>query len=48
MNNTPLINRKAVKQMALDLSKANQGGKFTRVGSEFLIRNTSTTFCFHS
>jgi hypothetical protein len=38
MNNTPLINRQAVKRMALELSKANRAGKFTRVGSEFLIR----------
>jgi hypothetical protein len=41
MNNTPLINKQAVKRMALELSKANRGGKFTRVGSEFLIRMNS-------
>ena len=38
MNNTPLINRQAVKRMALGLSEANRAGRFTSVGSEFLIR----------
>ena len=39
--NTPLINRQAVKRMALELSKANRAGKFTRVSGEFLIRMNS-------
>jgi hypothetical protein len=36
--NTPLINRQAVKRMALGLSKVDRAGRFTRVGGEFLIR----------
>ena len=44
--NTPLINRQAVKRMALELSKANRAGKFTRVGSDFLIRMNSRLDAF--
>ena len=35
---TPLINRSAVKKMALNLSETTKAGKFTRVSSEFLDR----------
>jgi hypothetical protein len=38
MNTTPLINKAAVKKLALKLSKENRAGKFTRVGSEFITR----------
>lgn len=34
--NTQLINRSAVKKMALQLSADTRSGKFTRVGSSFL------------
>lgn len=38
---TPLINRQAIKRMALKLSKSIRAGRFTRVGSEFFIRVNS-------
>lgn len=41
--NTPLVNRSAVKKMALQLSKDNRAGKFTRVSAEFLERVNSAT-----
>ncbi len=44
--NTPLINRQAVKRMALELSKANRAGKFTRVSGDFLIRMNSRLNAF--
>lgn len=34
--NTSLINRSAVKKMALQLSVDTRGGKFTRVSADFL------------
>jgi hypothetical protein len=44
--NTPLINRQAVKRMALELSKSNRAGKFTRVSGDFLIRMNSRLDAF--
>jgi len=44
--NTPLINRQAVKRMALELSKSNRAGKFTRVSGEFLTRMNSRLDAF--
>jgi hypothetical protein len=44
--NTPLINRQAVKRMALELSKAHRAGKFTRVSGDFLIRMNSRLNAF--
>jgi hypothetical protein len=38
MNTTPLLNRMAVKKMALQLSQDHRAGKFTRVSKEFLER----------
>lgn len=35
---TPLINKAAVKKMALQLSKDTRAGKFTRVSTQFLDR----------
>lgn len=32
-----LINKKHVKEYALEISKTTRGGKFTRVSAEFLI-----------
>lgn len=32
-----LINKKKVKEYALDISKSTRNGKFTRVSGEFLI-----------
>lgn len=43
---TPLINRSAVKKMALELSKSTRAGKFTRVGTEFLQRMNSQLDAF--
>lgn len=36
--NTHLINRKAVKELALEVCKTSHNGQFTRVGKEFLER----------
>ncbi len=44
--NTPLINRQAVKRIALELSKSNRAGKFTRVSGDFLIRMNSRLDAF--
>lgn len=44
--NTPLINRQAVKRVALELSKTEKAGKFTRVSAEFLIRMNSRLDAF--
>ena len=41
--NTPLINRSAVKKMAIQLSKDIRAGKFTRVSVEFLERVNAAT-----
>jgi hypothetical protein len=38
MNTTPLINRSAVKKIALEYSATNKNGKFTRVSKDFLER----------
>jgi hypothetical protein len=38
MNTTPLINRQAVKRMALSLSKSMRAGQFSRVSNDFLVR----------
>ena len=38
MNRTPLLNRKAVKELALEICKTSHAGQFTRVGKEFLDR----------
>jgi hypothetical protein len=38
MNNTPFINRRAVRQLALDYAKANRAGRFTRLGKSFFER----------
>lgn len=38
MNSTPFINRSSVRKLALDYSKANRAGRFTRVGKEFFQR----------
>jgi len=43
---TNLINKKAVKHMALELSKSTRAGKFTRVSGEFLIRMNSRLNAF--
>jgi hypothetical protein len=39
--NTPLLNRSAVKKLALHISQEQKAGKFTRVGTEFLVRINS-------
>lgn len=36
MTRTPLLNRKAVKRLALEMAK-NRAHKFTRVSAEFLV-----------
>lgn len=41
MNSTPYLNNSAVKQLALQISKKNRGGKFKRVGSSFFERVNS-------
>jgi hypothetical protein len=41
--NTPLINRSAVKKVALQLSQDKRAGKFTRVSAEFLERVNAAT-----
>ena len=41
--NTPLVNRSAVKKMALQLSKDTRAGKFTRVSTEFLEKVNAAT-----
>lgn len=46
MNTTFLIKKRAVKRMALELSKSNRAGKFTRVSGEFLIRMNSRLNAF--
>jgi hypothetical protein len=38
MNTTPFINRSSVRRLALDYSKTNRAGKFTRVSKEFFSR----------
>lgn len=38
MNTTPFINRSSVRRFALDYSKTNRAGKFTRVGKSFFER----------
>ena len=38
MNTTPFINRSAIRRLALDYSKNNKAGRFTRVGEEFFNR----------
>ena len=43
---TPLINRQAVKRIAIELSKAHRAGRFTRVSGEFLIRMNSRLNAF--
>jgi len=37
-NTTPLLNRSAVKKLAIQISEAQRAGKFKRVSMEFLER----------
>ncbi len=42
MNNTPLITKKAVGQLALEMAKQERGAQpFTRVGASFYIEANS-------